>query len=57
MWNYIFFIMRLLDGEKLHRSSMNGLETRILAMLRGNRAHQEADLSWMDLNLLPQVPW
>ena len=50
LWNYVYFIIYL---TRLHRSSMNGLETRIAQLMFDAKA--EPDLSWMDLHKL--APW
>ena len=52
LWHYVFFIVHLL---KVHRSEMNGIETRIFKMMQVRRGDREPDLTWMDLHELP--PW
>ena len=49
LWNYIYFVIYLRD---VHRSNMNGLETRIARMVIDAA---DPDLSWMDVHKLS--PW
>ena len=55
-------MVRLLHGEHLRVSDMNGLETRILKMIQhkgraSGEASKDPDLSWMDLHLLAPVSY